>query len=252
VSGDGLENTDKSLSEEDKNEEDGGVNKYQAVDEIVNLDHLNSNDEPIGRRLTSGIAKRLKKRKGKAISNESQPSKATKKSVVLGPTKGWSKVNALTTKKKSLKRNEVPMSDSDYDVEKDVLDIVPSTKKRTAGGKKVLVNVPETLIDNVSFHHVSNVEKWKYVCKRRITLERELEKDALECEQVMKLIDEAVLRKSVSGFGDCYQKLVKEFIVNIPYDCDSSLNKEFRKVFVRGKCVNFSPEVINKFLGRNE
>jgi hypothetical protein len=60
-------------------------------------------------------------------------------------------------------------------------------------------------------------------------LERELGKDALKCKQVMNLIDEARLKKSVSGFRSCYEKLIKEFIVNIPEDCDNSLSKEFKK-----------------------
>lgn len=46
--------------------------------------------------------------------------------------------------------------------------------------------------------------------------------------------------------------MVKEFIVNIPQKCDSPLSKEFRKVFVRGNCVEFYPIVINIFLGRSE
>ena len=69
---------------------------------------------------------------------------------------------------------------------------------------------------------------------------------------MVDLIDDAGLRKSVSGFGECYEKLVKEFIVKIPTDCDSHMSKEFRKLFVHGKCAEFSPEVSNMFLGRNE
>lgn len=68
----------------------------------------------------------------------------------------------------------------------------------------------------------------------------------------MELMEDAEIMKSVSFFGNCYEMLVKEFIVIIPKDCDNSLIKEHRKVLVRGKCVVFSPEVINKFLGRNE
>ncbi|XP_050875602.1 uncharacterized protein LOC127079236 [Lathyrus oleraceus] len=48
----------------------------------------------------------------------------------------------------------------------------------------------------------------------------------------------------------CYEGLVKEFIVNIPEDIADKNSKEFCKVFVRGKCITFSPTVINKFLGR--
>jgi hypothetical protein len=92
-------------------------------------------------------------------------------------------------------------------------------------------------MDNVSFHHVDNAQKWKYVYQRRLTLERDLRKDTLECKQVMNLIDEVGLRKSVSGFGNCYEMLVKEFIVNILRDCDIPLSIEYRKVFLCGGCV---------------
>jgi hypothetical protein len=68
----------------------------------------------------------------------------------------------------------------------------------------------------------------------------------------MDLIHQAGLMKTVSGLGKCYEKLVKEFIVNIGEDCDNRLSKEFHQVFVRGKCVKFSPAVINNFLGRRE
>ncbi|XP_024636309.1 uncharacterized protein [Medicago truncatula] len=68
----------------------------------------------------------------------------------------------------------------------------------------------------------------------------------------MELVDETGIRRSVSGFGHSYEMMIKEFIVYIPKDCDSPLNKEYRKVFVRGKCVDFSPIVINRFLGRSE
>jgi len=83
-------------------------------------------------------------------------------------------------------------------------------------------------------------------------LERELGKDVLECKEVVDLIDEVRLRRSVYGLGNCYEMLVKEFIVNISKYCDNSSSKEYRNVFVRGKCVEFSPEVINQVLGRSE
>jgi hypothetical protein len=68
----------------------------------------------------------------------------------------------------------------------------------------------------------------------------------------MDLILQAGLMKTVSGIGRCYEKLVKEFIVNIGEDCDNKLSKEYHQVFVRGKCVQFSPAVINAYLGRRE
>jgi hypothetical protein len=40
--------------------------------------------------------------------------------------------------------------------------------------------------------------------------------------------------------------------VNIAEDCDKPISKEYQKVFVRGKCVEFSPAIINRFLERKE
>ena len=91
------------------------------------------------------------------------------------------------------------------------------------------MNVPEVPLDNISFHSVENVERWKFIYQRRLALERELGKDALEFNKVIKLIEHAGLMKSVTGFGKFYEVLVKEFIVNIPADCDNRKNKDFRK-----------------------
>ena len=45
---------------------------------------------------------------------------------------------------------------------------------------------------------------------------------------------------------------MKEFLVNISFDCENPRSKEYQKVYVRGECVNFSPNIINKFLGVEE
>ncbi|XP_050908528.1 uncharacterized protein LOC127122192 [Lathyrus oleraceus] len=87
-------------------------------------------------------------------------------------------------------------------------------------------------------------------CNKRLALERELAQNVLDCKDIMDLIQEAGLMKTVTQFSKCYEMLVKEFIVNLSEECDDGKSKEFRKVYVRGKCVNFSPSVINKYLGR--
>ncbi|XP_050919301.1 uncharacterized protein LOC127136826 [Lathyrus oleraceus] len=66
----------------------------------------------------------------------------------------------------------------------------------------------------------------------------------------MDLIQEAGLMKTVTQFSKYYEMLVKEFIVNLSEECADGKSKEFKKVYVRGKCVKFSPSVINKYLGR--
>jgi hypothetical protein len=107
-------------------------------------------------------------------------------------------------------------------------------------------------MDNISFHFIESAQKWKFVANRRLALERELSDEALEQKEIIALIEKAGLMKTVSGIGDCYEKLVKEFLVNIPEDCDNPLSKEHHKVYVRGKCVMFSPAIINKALGNKE
>lgn len=85
-----------------------------------------------------------------------------------------------------------------------------------------------------------------------MSLERELDKVAFECKETIGLIQEAGLMKSVTGFDKCYEMLVKDFIMNISKERDNNRNKEFRKVYVRGRCVDFTLEIINRFLGRSE
>lgn len=203
--------------------------------------------------MAPGITKRLKNRKGQAVGSSSTPTKFVRKKASVGPTKKWSKVVTPVSKKKSLKRKEVPSesSESDHDVEHNVQDII-STSRKKASGKKIPANILEVPLDNISFHYVKNVEKWKYVYQIRLALERELGKDVFECKKVLSLIQEVGLMKNLTCFGKCYEMLVKEFIVNISKECDNKRCKEFRKVYVRRRYMDFSPEIINRFLGRNE
>ncbi|PNX65184.1 hypothetical protein L195_g054413 [Trifolium pratense] len=57
--------------------------------------------------------------------------------------------------------------------------------------------------------------------------------------------------KTVCGLDKCYDRLVKEFLINVAENCDDPASHEYRQVFVRGKCVKFSPTVINQYLQRN-
>jgi hypothetical protein len=63
------------------------------------------------------------------------------------------------------------------------------------------------------------------------------------------LIKHAGLEKTVTNLGNCYEKLVKEFLVNIPDDCDNPMSPDYHVIYVRGKEVKFSPTIINRFLG---
>ncbi|XP_050916024.1 uncharacterized protein LOC127131131 [Lathyrus oleraceus] len=140
--------------------------------------------------------------------------------------------------------------------------VLPSIAKRvrTRREKKTVaqrsprkkIDVPKVFQDNSGSREFPQEESswWKYVYQKRLALERELAQNVLDCKDIMDLIQEAGLMKTVTQFSKCYEMLVKEFIVNLSEECADGKFKEFRKVYVRGKCVNFSPSVINKYLGR--
>src|ERR1044072_9566780 len=82
--------------------------------------------------------------------------------------------------------------------------------------------------------------------------ERELHGDSLKCKNIMSLLKTAGLMETVYKVGRCYERLVKEFIVNVSPELGRPGHEDHYKVYVRGCCVNFSPAEINKFLGRSE
>ncbi|KAK2352930.1 hypothetical protein QL285_090623 [Trifolium repens] len=263
-------------------------NAMSVDDDVVDVDAMEDLEQTVSEVASGSIARRLRNRKRKAadVVTEVVP-KATpsKKKKMIGPSRKPSKVEiAIEKKKKGGKRKQAEVGDSDYEVEEDVphivsnivssskkksqkkfrraaipdLDVVHdvpnivSTGKKKIGGKIIPQNVPDVPMDNISFHFIESAQKWKFVANRRLALERELSDEALEQKEIIALIEKAGLMKTVSGIGDCYEKLVKEFLVNIPEDCDNPLSKEHHKVYVRGKCVHFSPAIINKFLGNKE
>ncbi|XP_050877774.1 uncharacterized protein LOC127081570 [Lathyrus oleraceus] len=134
----------------------------KKVDHIINVDELTSDEEPLTNIVTPGIAKRLQRRKGKAVVFEDSLSKEMKRkssglkinpsrsSIGKSPvchTRSWSKVVTPTRKRKV-----VSSSDSKFDVEKDVQDITPIKRYAT---KKPHVAVPKAPLNNVSLHYVN-------------------------------------------------------------------------------------------------
>ncbi|KAH1193335.1 hypothetical protein GmHk_19G054401 [Glycine max] len=203
---------EESTEEEDQATEETPAPRAPepAPGDLIDLEEVESDEEPIANKLAPGIAERLQSRKGKTPITRSGRIKtmAQKKSTPITPTTSRRSKVAIPSKK----RKEISSSDSDDDVELDVLDI----KRAKKSGKKVPGNVPDAPLDNISFHSIDNVERWKFVYQRRLAVERELGRDALNCKEIMDLIKAAGLLKTVT----------------------------------KGKCVRFSPAVINKYLGR--
>jgi len=223
-SGDTVVNSHSEEARETKpepNDENVSREEGQSLEKekyVVDVENLDSDDIPLARKYGEGVAKRLRSNKGKSVPSVTETPKTKTKSVGVGPKKGWSKVKV--TSRRSKKRNGVSSSDSEFDVEEDVPNITPSASKKSTG-KKIPHNVANVPIDKVSFHYPKNAQRWKYIFHRRLALERGLGKEALECEVVMKLIKEAELLKTVCNFGECYEQLVKEFLVNMPADCEN-------------------------------
>ncbi|XP_057418653.1 uncharacterized protein LOC130712854 [Lotus japonicus] len=109
-------------------------------------------------------------------------------------------VEEVTPQKKSVKRKRRDGEES-Y-VEPDVSDIDTTARKRMSGRR-----VP-----------------------RRVSLERELVLEALGCQEVLDLIAAAGLMKTVTGFGRSFDKLVKEFVVNITPDCNMAGSAKYKKI----------------------
>ncbi|XP_050897800.1 uncharacterized protein LOC127104670 [Lathyrus oleraceus] len=187
--------------------------KHGDANDVINLEDDRSDDQEdnLIHHLKPGVAKRMKTRKGRSVV-ELMSARKTKKTAGIGPSKSWSKVEV---------------------------------KKRKSPVKVVVVH-----LDNISFHLEDRASKWKFVIQRRVAVERELGKDVAEVKEVMDLIKADGLLKTMARFSQCYEGLVKEFIVNILKDIADKNNKEFCEVFVRGKCITFFPTVINNFLGR--
>ncbi|XP_050889299.1 uncharacterized protein LOC127094517 [Lathyrus oleraceus] len=200
--------------------------KHDDVNVVIDLEDDSSDDqeESLIHHIKPSVAKRMKTRKGKYVA-ELMSARKAKKNAHIGPSKPWSKV---VIKKRKVRDDSEP----EEDVEEDVPDI-SLAKKTTVRKSHVKVHVVH--LDNISFHLEDGAAKWKFVIQRRVAVERELGKDVTDVKEVMDLIQVDGLLKTVVGFSQCYEGLVKEFIVNIPEDISDKNSKKFSKVYVRGK-----------------
>jgi hypothetical protein len=203
---------------------------HETVENVIDLEEESSEeeDDTLVHHVKPSVAKKLRTRKGKTIA-KMMTARRGKKVAGVGPSKSWSKVEV---KKRKVRES----SDSEDDVEDDVPDISPA--KRMAV-KKSPAKVAVVHLDNISFHLEDGAAKWKFVIQRRVAIERELGKEAVEVKEVMELIKNVGLMKTVLAFPQCFEGLVKEFVVNIPEDISEKSSKELCKVFVRGGWVRF-------------
>ncbi|XP_058774613.1 uncharacterized protein LOC131648896 [Vicia villosa] len=240
IPGDNVHMAEEEENDDDVQKDDDNADVTQDVNDntkagpeaaagtnVVNLDDMFDSD--LVANGNPSIVKRLMTRKGIRILIKVLPrGRLFLKAPLLALPRGeqflkvllqsWSKVVPKKKKPKVITNYE-------SDVAVDVQDI-PLRKKPTTS--KLVASVPE----------------------KRLALERELAHNALECKEIMDLIHEAGFMKIVTHFSKCYEMLVKEFIVNLSEVCADRKSKDFRKVYVRGKCVTFSSTIIKNYLGR--
>ncbi|XP_050919112.1 uncharacterized protein LOC127136617 [Lathyrus oleraceus] len=174
----------------------------------------------------------------------------------LGQTVSGKKSVASTTantsqsEKHDSANNVIDLEDDRYDDQDDNLlhHLKPSVAKRmkTRKGRSVAEMMSAKIAKKTT--GVGPSKSWRKVDmkKRKVREVSESGEDVPDIAPVKRTI----VRKSPVKAVVCYEGLVKEFVVNIPEDIADKNSKEFYKVFVRGKCITFSPTMINKFLGR--
>ncbi|XP_045791671.1 uncharacterized protein LOC123886395 [Trifolium pratense] len=231
------ESTPEQVADSEPENEAGEDSKKTTNEEqnIVDVDEVPSEEDLESPPTQKGIGRRLRSRTttpAPAVTTTPVVTKKTKdttlKPVKYGPKKGWSKsIPPLEKKKGVLKRKNAPSGDSDFEAEKDDSSIKPPAKKAMSAKKAMpQAAAPDTEdfpCDNVSFHLPSYAQRWGIICRRRLALERELGKDILECEEIVSLINDVGLIKTVWGLGSCYEKLFREFVVNIPIEVSDNV-----------------------------
>ncbi|MCH84851.1 envelope-like protein [Trifolium medium] len=185
-----------------------------ASNNVIDLDDdAGSKEKSVEEVLVTNMSKRLRSNSGKGVATASQPATtprkekkaASSKPVNYGPPRSSSKVTTSSARgKNSLKRKEPPSSDSELE-EGAVKATTGGSSRKTVKGKKVPQNVPPAPLDNVSFHFEDGSSKWRFIFYRRLSLERNLSSDLLNCQELMDLIEAAGLLRTVKDLGSCYE-----------------------------------------------
>ncbi|CAJ2667395.1 unnamed protein product [Trifolium pratense] len=224
-------------SESDESPQPKGADKETAFDKVVNenpeviiVNETTVSDKSVPTNSEASVARRTRSRAGKGVETANTPVQTLK------PSRA-----GKSTGRKPLYGPPKPVN----------VAASGSTSRKSIGRKKVPQSVPYAPLDNVSFHLENGSARWKFVYHRRLALEMNLKDDILQCQSVVEAIEYAGLMKTVCGLDKCYDRLVKEFLINVADNCNDPTSPEYRQVFVRGKCVKFSPTVINQHLQRS-
>jgi hypothetical protein len=123
-----------NVSQDGTGQDDTGVVSGEKENEktVVDVDDLD--DVPLAQKVGEDVAKRLRSNKGKSVDVAEKPT-GKGRTPVVGPKKSWSKVVVKSSAGSSRKRKNVSSSESEYEAEEDVQDIVIASTKRERVGR---------------------------------------------------------------------------------------------------------------------
>ncbi|MCH82181.1 envelope-like protein [Trifolium medium] len=169
------DHTEPLIEEEEEDPEENVSEKSVPVEKTdVMVDVETYKTTKVTKKAVDGMAKRLTSNVGKVVQATPIPKKAP----------AGKKSSKPTVKKESLKRKEISSSDSEYDVEEDVQNIIPPAPKFKSAVKKVIQDVEDAPCDSVSFHLASYALRWNYIYQRRLALTILVLADDAEGEQM--------------------------------------------------------------------
>ncbi|GAA0145918.1 hypothetical protein LIER_05992 [Lithospermum erythrorhizon] len=117
------------------------------------------------------------------------------------------------------------------------------------GNKRVSKNVTTVSIENVALNSEEEEAKWRFVASRRIDAEKMLSENTKKNTDIMSILEDASIMPTVKTVGPYYPTLVREFICNMIEEIDDPKSPNFQKVTLRNCTIEFSPSIIDAYLG---
>ena len=137
---------------------------------VIYVDNLNLTE-----RTPASSTRRLRSNAGKGVAVSNVPVKTAKEKKIYGLKRQWSKITRPSEpKKKLLRRKTISSSDSEFEEDQHATASPAASSKKSVKKKRIPQDVSPVPIDNISFHRFENVDRWKFVIKRWLAVERNL------------------------------------------------------------------------------
>lgn len=90
---------------------------------------------------------------------------------------------------------------------------------------------------------------WSALCGRTFIRENSLHPEKANHIGILDLLRETNLSKTVLNVPTFVKQMVLEFYCNLSVDISVKSSPHYHRTFIRGMLIDFSPDVINNFLG---